>query len=872
MPAEDLQNTPTAAPRIIANHEVLEAMGTSALGKVYHARRLDNDAKVVLQLLSRPGNVEEAAWKQSLQRCREFLTAQQRLDAHPNIQHVLEFGEEENVFYILSAYFTGRTLRQIIESDGPRSLEWLLPVYAQIASAIDFAASVGMSHTDLTPYNIFVSEPENEVHIINFGIGHVRNKLGSPYLAPEQVNGAEGDVLSDIYSMGVILYESLSGRPAFTGTSADDICKKIRGTDPPDLEGQPNYVVQIIRRMMTKSPENRYRVAVDAVTDLKYQRNPPPIRKMKSSPLSRNTGALGAFKLEMALKNTTSDSPYVEHEEEEEVTERIDAEESEGWLDRLRRRIFQPEAGAKFTREDTKTSPLGKAISHFFAGKRAAETMESRQVVRRGQTPPAEADSNAPQEILEEDPEGVLGQYNKYMAIQDYVQLGRGKRKHRSWRNLWLGEEADEPEKPSNPRPSRQRSRRQGSGRGFRLSLPSLGFILRFIWLLFPLALLGIFVHAYMMTDDKRQRTVTVIAVTGSVAEQDDANQRRSLQPGDQLDGATHPIISTGPGATAVLQMPGSRVKLAPASQFQIKRMGFNGGRIRLFDLKQGRIWTNVDPLHGKNSAFEVACQGVQVTVVGTKFSVMAMPDGAFISTLEGTVRVFTGMSKQLVPAGMQLYAQAGKVCGKAVPMSDAEKQLWQQQLVDLVPQGLVDAFTRSYEDTQDASLVPTIDGLLKLLKIKRVLPDSMPLYEDARALAKAQTALVAMSTLLMVNGEPPATLNLETVAELNLDDKERHTILDNFATGKVLYYKRSAKGDYDLLARANDSHYTMFRMSNGAVKQIPEEDEDKTLQELGLESKDGTPPGANGQNTPGTTPDTPGTTPDTQNGNPDRG
>ena len=211
---------------------------------------------------------------------RDLLVAHQRVEEHLNIQKILAFDEDDNLFWIATEWFEARTLHQILTDEGAQPLRWTLNVFKQAAKAIDFAGERGLSHTDLTPYNILlVKPPANEpdriiVKVINFGLAHARRKYGSRYAAPEQMEGIEGDRRSDVYAVGALIYETLTGVPLHDGATPEDIVNQARKSAVPPIPDQPEYVQRILAVMLNRDPRFRYASVSEAIDDLEQGRVP----------------------------------------------------------------------------------------------------------------------------------------------------------------------------------------------------------------------------------------------------------------------------------------------------------------------------------------------------------------------------------------------------------------------------------------------------------------------------------------------------------------------------------------------------------------------------------------------------------------------
>ncbi len=274
MPAESVasQGLP-----VIAGYEIHGELGRGPLGKVYRAREIATGRIAVFRGFARPAGADEEQWTQAVDRFRELLAAHERVDSHAAIQKIFAFGEQGALFYVATEYFDGRTIRSIIDNDGPQPLAFAIEVFRQVADAVDYAAANGQCHTDITPYNILLT-PNGSVRVINFGLGHTRDKTGSPYVSPEQLAGFEGDLRSDVYGMGAVMYELLSAKAPFTGETGHEVVAKVRSSIPAPLLNQPPFVRDVLAKMLAKSPSYRYETAAEAISDLEQQRAPLEVR------------------------------------------------------------------------------------------------------------------------------------------------------------------------------------------------------------------------------------------------------------------------------------------------------------------------------------------------------------------------------------------------------------------------------------------------------------------------------------------------------------------------------------------------------------------------------------------------------------------
>lgn len=204
------------ARKLLGRYEMLEEIGQGGMGVVYKAQ--DTQTKTIVAIKVLPQYVTRDAT--SVQRFKREAINAARLN-HPNIVTIFDWGEEGGTPYFVMEYLPGYTLKQVIAQESPLPLRRIENMLDQLASALDYAHKQGVLHRDVKPSNIFVSR-RGHVTLSDFGIAKAVSSaeltstgtvIGSPhYMSPEQCQGRRVDERTDIYSLGVVLYEMLAGR------------------------------------------------------------------------------------------------------------------------------------------------------------------------------------------------------------------------------------------------------------------------------------------------------------------------------------------------------------------------------------------------------------------------------------------------------------------------------------------------------------------------------------------------------------------------------------------------------------------------------------------------------------------------------------
>jgi serine/threonine-protein kinase len=254
-------------------------LGRGAMGVVYKAKDAVLERIVAVKTINMGLEGEDAANYEA--RFYQEARAAGGLN-HPNIVTVYDVGKAGDVAYMAMEFIEGEELRALMREGHPLPVARALSVAAQVAEGLGYAHSHGVVHRDIKPANIMVSK-ESPVKITDFGIARMRASgeltqtgmmLGSPkYMSPEQVIGKRADHRSDIFSLGVILYEMLAGAAPFNGENVTSLMYQIVNfvpAAPSAVNGAvPQLLDYIVAKMLAKTLEDRYQDAAEAARDMR---------------------------------------------------------------------------------------------------------------------------------------------------------------------------------------------------------------------------------------------------------------------------------------------------------------------------------------------------------------------------------------------------------------------------------------------------------------------------------------------------------------------------------------------------------------------------------------------------------------------------
>jgi eukaryotic-like serine/threonine-protein kinase len=269
---------PLAAGTAVGPYEILDLVGAGGMGAVYRARDPRLGREVAIKVISTEG-------APSAERLRRFEAEARAVAAlsHPNVLAVFDVGALDGAPYLVFELLEGETLRARLRT-GPLALRSAVETVVQVCRGLQAAHGRGIVHRDLKPENLFLTSG-GFVKILDFGLAKLTRGdgasavaertqtvagvvMGTPaYLSPEQARGLEADARSDIFALGAILYEALSGRRAFEGATAADTISAILHDDPPPVRTMsgpvPVAVERVVRRCLAKEREDRFDSAHD---------------------------------------------------------------------------------------------------------------------------------------------------------------------------------------------------------------------------------------------------------------------------------------------------------------------------------------------------------------------------------------------------------------------------------------------------------------------------------------------------------------------------------------------------------------------------------------------------------------------------------
>ena len=275
--------------RTIGHYKIIEHLATGGMGEVYLAVDTKAERKAALKLLPARFTADAGRIRRFEQEARAVVALN-----HPNIVTIYEIGEEDSTHYIVSELIEGETLRQRLLQQ-PLEVREALEIAIQVASALSVAHGAGIVHRDIKPENIML-RPDGYVKVLDFGIAKLSEPQPAPdrgdagkitlhqtrpglvlgtgrYMSPEQTRGEKTDARSDIWSLGVVIYEMVAGVPPFQGKTPSDCIASILMTEPSPLSKAspdvPLKLESILKKALLKNKDARYQSSKEMLADLR---------------------------------------------------------------------------------------------------------------------------------------------------------------------------------------------------------------------------------------------------------------------------------------------------------------------------------------------------------------------------------------------------------------------------------------------------------------------------------------------------------------------------------------------------------------------------------------------------------------------------
>jgi len=263
--------------KIISHYKILEKLGGGGMGVVFKAQDTKLDRTVALKFLPQHLHLDEEAEMRFISEAK----AASSFD-HPNICTIHDIGKaDDDQLFIAMACYEGETLKKKLDK-GPVNVEEAIDIAAQVAEGLKKAHQKGIVHRDIKPANIFITN-DGLVKILDFGLAKVSSQLNMTkvgttmgtvaYMSPEQTKGEEVDHRTDIWSLGVVLYEMLSGELPFKGDYEQAIIYSILNEEPKAISEMSTNVSsqleEIVTKTLTKNSDERFQNADEFLSDLK---------------------------------------------------------------------------------------------------------------------------------------------------------------------------------------------------------------------------------------------------------------------------------------------------------------------------------------------------------------------------------------------------------------------------------------------------------------------------------------------------------------------------------------------------------------------------------------------------------------------------
>ncbi|XZJ58838.1 Stk1 family PASTA domain-containing Ser/Thr kinase [Clostridium perfringens] len=324
--------------KILGNrYELLQCVGEGGMSFVYKARCRKLNRFVAVKILKDEFKNNE----EIVRRFKKEATAIANL-SNPNVVNVLDVGTQDDINYIVMEYVEGKTLKDIIKEKGALPYEVAISIGIKVAKALECAHKSGIIHRDVKPQNILVTE-EGVVKVTDFGIAksmdsstiaHTNSVMGSAhYFSPEQAKGTYTDYRTDLYSLGIVLYEMVTGVVPFNGDSPVTVAVKHiqeKAIPPKNInQNIPNSLNDLIMKAMEKDPVNRYQTAKEIIGDLEKIKKDPNVTISSKSAEDEDQFTRVMSPVVVPNTETNNSEPDEDDEDDDEYYEDDEDEDEE---------------------------------------------------------------------------------------------------------------------------------------------------------------------------------------------------------------------------------------------------------------------------------------------------------------------------------------------------------------------------------------------------------------------------------------------------------------------------------------------------------------------------------------------------------------
>ncbi len=660
----------------------------------------------------------------------DALSLQKELEASDRMEHIISVQWHGGFIWALSGPERGTSVASFARNDGKRTVDWCAALFEPLAGVVDFAASRNIAHGGIVPELVYFEPETGHVELAGLFARRLAAPDISAYTAPECVHGEAASPSADLYACGCILYKCLTGRPPYTGANTEELTRAILGpVGPPPLLTQ-DWMKAIIGVLMARSPRDRYRVAVDAASDMRNRKAPAII-------LPEGQG--GQAILLPDVPETGEDLPEHVLPGEPGMADPY-ARASLDLLRPLRLLLVLP----------------GRLLNGLYDVVTMPFNRQPKVTTADGRTyrPP-----------------------RKRSALELRIQMLFGK----AWNAA--------------------------------------------IWCVLVFGVVSAAHGAYLTYRDRSAVVGDIKGLPMLVLE----GKRSQLVRGDVLESGPQPEIDTGKGGSVTLYAGDARIHLEENTSVVIKRIDYDEGRIRVFEVKKGQVSAYCPFQRMPSARFEIVCNGVRTHVPRSARMRVTCSDngGANVQVAMGRVPVITGAARVTLPEGKQAWATEDDGIDHVAAVPDKSLSALIDQTGGLPEQRPWDPVMERYTELQEEKIVPGINRMLTFFHAK---PASKSTLMNARAVSMAKMSLTALHAALMAEGEPPSELDLKSLKQTELDKDTVRSLLTPFDGKKLLAYYRMKGDAYIAFARGLDGVHSLLRLDTGKITVLKEQDEEEAL------------------------------------------